>query len=69
LTQNFFLVRNRWYEAVLLGIVTFTLLRPDLISRVVSIVSLSKFMVGALSLVLFGIIFILQKKRYRKIIL
>lgn len=32
LTQNFFIARNRWYEALLLGVVTFTCLRPYLVT-------------------------------------
>jgi len=65
LTQNFFLVRNRWYEAVLLAVVTFTLLRPDLISGFLNTAQFSKFMIGVLALALYGIIFILQKGRSR----
>lgn len=65
LTQNFFLVRNRWYEAILLAVVTFTLLRPDYISGLFNSPLFSKFAIGVLALILYGIIFVLQKTRSR----
>ena len=67
LTQNFFLLRNRWYESILLAIVTFTLLRPDLLSGYFGSTSLSRFLFGLSALVLWGCIFLLQRKRVKAI--
>ena len=63
LTQNYFLLRNKWYEAVLLGVVTFSLLRPDFLSKLFNTAILSKFTIGLLALLLFGGIFMIQKMR------
>ncbi|MBI9097175.1 MAG: TRAP transporter permease [Spirochaetaceae bacterium] len=67
LTQNFFLLRNRWYESILLAIVTFTLLRPDLLSVYFGSTSLSRFLIGLGALVLWGCIFLLQRERVKAI--
>jgi len=69
LTQNFFIVKNRWYEALALAAVTFTLLRPDLFARLFNNAPSSKFLIAIVALVIFGILYLLQKIRFRKLVM
>lgn len=66
LTQGFFLVKNKWFEAILLAVVTFVLLRPDLISGLFSGTDRGKILVGLSALVLYGFIFLFQTYRRKK---
>jgi TRAP transporter 4TM/12TM fusion protein len=67
LTQNFFLMKNKWYEALLLMLVTFTLLRPDYVSGLFQSALFSKFVIGVLALILFAGIYLFQKMRLNKV--
>ncbi len=60
LTQGWFIAKNRWYEGILLGAVAFGLLRPHLVGRYLGI---SSFMVAIVAIVLYIIIFVMQKPR------
>ncbi len=62
-TQNWFIVKNRWYEGILLIGVALIILRPDV---VISKLGLSPDLRGLVplgGLILYGIIFLLQKPR------
>jgi TRAP transporter 4TM/12TM fusion protein len=63
LTQNYFLTRNRWYESILLAGVTFALLRPYYVARLL-LAAESKFLYIAIAAVaVYGLIFLLQRLR------
>jgi TRAP transporter 4TM/12TM fusion protein len=66
LTQRFFVVKNKWFEGILLAAVTFILLRPDLIANMFNGGDSVKFLSGVAALFLFGFIFLLQKSRQRR---
>ena len=63
LTQGWFIVKNRWYEGILLAGVAFGLLRPHLVGRFIGVSSL---IVAFLSLGLYAIIYLMQKPRAMK---
>ncbi len=63
LTQGWFIVKNRWYEGILLAGVAFGLLRPHLVGRFIGVSSL---IVAFLSLGLYVIIYLMQKPRAMK---
>jgi len=64
LTLNYFLIRNRFYEMFILAVITFALLRPKYVA---SLLDLGKgwgpFFVGLAGLVLYGLIYLMQKPR------
>ena len=61
-TQNFTIVKNRWYESLMLLVITFTIFRPHLIAEKLGIEGKSIIVSIASIAVYFGIIMI-QKKR------
>ena len=61
-TQNFTIVKNRWYESLMLLVITFTIFRPHLIAEKIGIEGKSIIVSIASIAVYFGIIMI-QKKR------
>ena len=63
LTQWYFVVKNRWHESILLGVVAFVLLRPKLVAQVLSGERISPFFFSAGALALFGLLFLMQKRR------
>jgi len=66
LTLNFFLVKNRIYEFILLGVVTFALLRPKYVA---SLLDLGKgwgpFAIGLAGIIVYVLIYMMQKPRAR----
>jgi len=66
LTQRFFIVKNKWFEGILLAVVTFILLRADLMAKWFNGGELAKYISGVGALLLFGFIFLLQKNRQRR---
>jgi len=64
LTLNYFLTKNRFYEMFILAVITFVLLRPKYVA---SLLDLGKgwgpFFVGLAGLVLYGLIYLMQKPR------
>ena len=65
MTQNFFIAKNRIYETILLGVVTFVLLRPKYVSSLLHMGGAGKgaFIVTIGGLILYGLIFLMQKPR------
>lgn len=66
LTQRFFIVKNKWFEGILLAVVTFILLRADLMAKWFNGGEMAKYISGVGALLLFGFIFLLQKNRQRR---
>ncbi|MCK5554125.1 MAG: TRAP transporter permease [Deltaproteobacteria bacterium] len=64
-TQNWFIVRNRWYEGVLLIGVALIILRPDVAVNKLGLSPDLRVLVPLGGLILYGIIFLLQKPRAR----
>ncbi len=64
-TQNWFIVRNRWYEGVLLIGVALIILRPDVVVTRLHLSQDLRTFVPLGGLILYGIIFLLQKPRVR----
>jgi TRAP transporter 4TM/12TM fusion protein len=64
-TQNWFVVKNRWYEGVLLIAVALVILRPDVVVNKLGLSPDLRVLVPLGGLILYGIIFLLQKPRAR----
>jgi TRAP-type uncharacterized transport system fused permease subunit len=64
-TQNWFIVRNRWYEGILLIGVALIILRPDIAVNKLGLSPDLRVLVPLGGLILYGIIFLLQKPRAR----
>jgi TRAP-type uncharacterized transport system fused permease subunit len=64
-TQNWFIARNRWYEGVLLIGVALIILRPDVVLNKLGLSPDLRVFVPLGGLILYGIIFLLQKPRAR----
>ncbi len=69
LTQNYFITKNRLYDAVLLALVSISLLRPKYVSKLLHLGGAGKgaFIVSFAGLVLFGLIYLMQKSRAPKL--
>ncbi len=65
-TQNFTIIKNRWYETLLLIIITFTLFRPHRVADIMGIGGKS-IIVSVLSVLIYFGIIIIQKKRQAKV--
>jgi TRAP transporter 4TM/12TM fusion protein len=64
-TQNWFIARNRWYEAILLLGVTFLLLRPGFFISALELNETIRPFVSVFGLVLYGLVFLMQTPRAR----
>jgi TRAP-type uncharacterized transport system fused permease subunit len=64
-TQNWFIAKNRWYEGVLLIGVALIILRPDAVVNKLGLSPDLRTFVPLGGLILYGIIFLLQKPRAR----
>jgi TRAP transporter 4TM/12TM fusion protein len=64
-TQNYFLAKNRWYEAILLIGVTFLLLRPGLFVAQLELNEEIRHFVSVAGLALYGLVFLMQVPRAR----
>jgi TRAP transporter 4TM/12TM fusion protein len=64
-TQNWFIVRNRWYEGILFIGVALIILRPDVVISKLGLSPDLRVLVPLGGLILYGIIFLLQKPRAR----
>jgi TRAP transporter 4TM/12TM fusion protein len=62
-TQNWFIVKNRWYEGILLIGVALIILRPDVVMNRLGLSPDLRVLVPLGGLILYGIIFLLQKPR------
>ena len=60
MTLGYFTQKNRWYEGILLGLVTFTLLRPHLIG---SFIKTNGAIASLVAIALFGGIYLMQMPR------
>ncbi len=65
-TQNFFLARNRWYEALLLILVAFLLLRPGFFISQLELNEYIRPFVSVAGLAIYGIVYVLQMPRARR---
>jgi TRAP-type uncharacterized transport system fused permease subunit len=65
LTQNFFIAKNRIYEALLLAVVVWMLMRPDWFIKRLPFLDTSwgKYAMYAVGLVLYGLIYLMQRPR------
>ena len=66
-TQNWFVVRNRFYEIPLLLAVTLVLMRPDLIAAWLGVPHGQRYWMYLIGLVIFGVIYLLQRPRIPKV--
>jgi TRAP transporter 4TM/12TM fusion protein len=65
LTQGYFITKNKWYEGIILGIITFAILQPNFFGRFIG-ADVSKFLVPTLALIIYGLVFLFQKFRIQK---
>jgi len=64
LTQGYFLTKNRWYEGLVLALVSFVLLRPHFITEnLLNLPPALVYPVSAAALALFGLVALLQRQR------
>jgi TRAP-type uncharacterized transport system fused permease subunit len=63
LTQNFFTTRNRWYEGILLALVTFVLLRPYYTTSLLGMAETMRYLVAGGALAIYAGVFLLQRGR------
>ncbi len=61
-TQNFTIMKNRWYETIFLLVITFTLFRPHLVADKLGI-SGKSIIVSLVSIAVYFGIILIQKKR------
>ena len=66
LTQNFFVRKNRWYEAIALGLVTLGLLRPYFTTSILGLPESMRYAVSFAAIGLYALIYILQRLRNRR---
>lgn len=66
LTQNFFVRKNRWYEAIALGLVTLVLLRPYFTTSLLGLPESMRYAVSFAAIGLYALIYILQRLRNRR---
>jgi len=66
LTQGFFACRNKWYDGILLGVVTLTLLRPRLVGGWIGMGSLPTAIVMLLGMSLMVLVYLNQRWRMRR---
>ncbi len=65
LTQNYFATRNRWYEALLLAAVTFTLFRPYFVTGLLGFADGMRYPVMVAALLVLAGVYLLQRRRAR----
>lgn len=63
LTQGYLITRNRWYEGVLLGLITFMLLRPGFFAGLMPVPRFGWYVVG---LLLAGMLMLVQQRRAQR---
>ena len=61
-TQNYMVVKNRWYESIILLVITFTLFRPYLVAEKLGMEGKS-ILVSVVSVSVYFAVMLLQKKR------
>ena len=66
LTQNYFIIKNRWYEAVMLLLTTFVLLRPYYTTSLLGIDESFRYAVSIGALIIYGLVFLLQRQRSKE---
>ncbi|MBW1982116.1 MAG: TRAP transporter permease [Deltaproteobacteria bacterium] len=66
-TQGWFVAKNRFYEVPLLLCVTFVLMRPDAIAKLVGVAHQQRFWMYPIGLGIFGLIYLLQRPRTPKV--
>ncbi|MBW1972321.1 MAG: TRAP transporter permease [Deltaproteobacteria bacterium] len=64
-TQRYFITKTKWYESILLLGVTFLILRPDYMVNKFHLAKNLKFLITGGGLVLYGLIFLIQKGRIK----
>jgi TRAP transporter 4TM/12TM fusion protein len=62
-TQNYFITRNRWYEALLLLLTTFVLLRPYYTTNFLGIAESYRYVVSIAALAVYAGVYLLQVRR------
>jgi TRAP transporter 4TM/12TM fusion protein len=67
LTQGFFAGKNKWYEGVLLALVTLILLRPHLVSDFVKMPNLPVYIVNLAGMGLMALVYMNQKLRLKRV--
>ena len=65
-TQNWFVAKNKIWEIPIFLSVTLTLMRPDLISKLIGIPHGQRYWVYPIGLVIFGLLYLMQRPRIPK---
>jgi TRAP-type uncharacterized transport system fused permease subunit len=66
-TQGWLVAKNRFYEIPLLLAVTFILMRPDAIARLLGLAHDKRYWMYLIGLALFAVIYVLQRPRRPKV--
>jgi TRAP-type uncharacterized transport system fused permease subunit len=63
LTQGYFFTKNKWFEAILLGLGALTLLRPQLVGGWIGMGDASKVMLTFMGIVIVALVYLFQRFR------
>ena len=66
-TQGWFVARNRFYEIPVFLFITLNLMRPDLIASLIGVPHDQRYWTYLIGLILFGILFLIQRPRITKV--
>ena len=61
-TQGWFIMKNKWYDLIILLAVTLIMFRPELLANFLSLSN--KYLAYPIGLVILGVFYLLQKKRF-----
>jgi TRAP transporter 4TM/12TM fusion protein len=67
LTQNYFFTKNKWFEAILLGLAALTLLRPTLVGGWIGMATAPKSLIMVFGITIVSLVYGYQRLRMRKI--
>ncbi|MDA3955433.1 TRAP transporter permease [Oceanispirochaeta sp.] len=67
LTQNYFFTKNKWFEAILLGLAALTLLRPTLVGGWIGMATAPKSLIMVFGITIVSLVYGYQRLRKRKI--
>lgn len=66
-TQGWFIIKNKWYEIPLFGVITIILFYPGLLAQIVKAPMSSRYYFYFVGLALYAVVYYMQKKRKEKI--
>ena len=65
-TQGWFVVKTRFYEIIILLVITFALMRPDAIASLFGVPHEQRYWMYLIGLAIYGVVYLLQRQRIPK---